>query len=58
VDYASNLQSSRLGNASSVEIVQFVKNRKVHVVETYGPGGNDHSIVMAVEEMGVKASVL
>ncbi len=58
MDYASNLQSSRLGNASSVEIVQFVRNRKVRVVETDGPGENDKSIIVAVEEMGQSVSSL
>ena len=58
IDYASALQRSRLGNASSVEIVQGVRGRKIRVVETDGPGANEKSIVVAVEDIGEDVSHL
>lgn len=51
VDYASELQRTRLGNAYSDEIVQGVRNKKIRVVESDGPRANQKSIVVAVEDI-------
>jgi len=58
VDYASELQRSRLGNAYSDEIVQGVRNKKIRVVESDGPRADQKSIVVAVEDINEDVSHL